>query len=55
MPKCGRTIDITNNYNYQESTHASDLIYYQIDKSLVCDSLINNRANDWLIAGLTEW
>ena len=28
---------------------------YQIDKSMVCDSLINNRAYDWLIAGLIEW
>ena len=28
---------------------------YQIDKSMVCDSLINNQANDWLIAGLIEW
>ena len=28
---------------------------YQIDKSMVCDSLINNRAYDWLTAGLIEW
>ena len=27
----------------------------QFDKSIVCDLLINNRANDWLIAGLIEW
>ena len=56
MPKCGRTIDITNTtINYQLSTHASDLIYYQIDKSMVCDSLINNRANDWWIDCWIDW
>ena len=55
MPKCGRTIDITNNYNYQESKHTSDLIHYQIDKSMVCDSLINNRANDWWIDCWIDW
>ena len=54
MQKCGRTIDITNYCNYQES-NTSDLIHYQIDKSMVCDSWIINRANDWLISGLTEW
>ena len=57
MPKCERTINITNIYNYQESnTHPiwfND--NYQIDKSMVCDSLINNRESDWLIAGLIEW
>ena len=38
-----------------KNQNTSDLIHYQIDKSMVCDSLINNRANDWLIAGLIEW
>ena len=54
MPKCGRTIDITNNYNYQES-NTSYLIHYQIDKSMVCNSLINNRANDWWIDCWIDW
>ena len=55
MPKCERTINITNYYNYQESKHASDLIYYQIDKSMDCDSLINNRENDWWIDCWIDW
>ena len=38
-----------------KSQYISDLIHYQIDKSMVCDSLINNRANDWWIDGLIEW
>ena len=45
---------ITTTINYQ--THPiwfND--NYQIDKFMVCDSLINNRANDWLIYGLIEW
>ena len=55
MPKCGRTIDITTNYNYQESKHASYLIHYQIDKSMDCESLTSNRANDWWIDCWIDW
>ena len=43
---------ITTAINYQNT---SDLIHYQIDKSMVCDSWINIRAYDWLIYGLIEW
>ena len=38
-----------------KNQNTSDLIYYQIDKSLVCDSLINNRANDWWIDCWIDW
>ena len=38
-----------------KNQNTSDLIYYQIDKSMVCDLLINNRAYDWMIAVLIEW
>ena len=27
----------------------------QIDNSMVCDSLIYEQMNDWLIVGLVEW
>ena len=38
-----------------KNQNTSDLIHYQIDKSMVNDSLINHRAYDWLIDGLIEW
>ena len=45
---------ITTTVNYQ--TH---LIWfndnYQIEKSMVCDSLINNQANDWWIDCWIDW
>ena len=55
MPKSERTINITNTtINYQtRPIWFND--NYQIEKSMVCDSLINNQANDWLIDCWIDW
>ena len=49
-------IDITYNRNHQEShTHKTWFNFNQMDKFMVCDSLINNRANDRLIDCRIDW
>ena len=55
MPKSERTINITNTtINYQtRPIWFND--NYQIEKSMVCDSLINNQANDWWIDCWIDW
>ena len=55
MPKCGRMIDITNTTIKNQTDPIWFNDYYQVDSTMVCDSLINNQANDWLIDWLLDW
>ena len=43
----------TTTIKYQ--THPIWFHYYQIDKSMFCDSLINKQTNKQMIVGLIEW
>ena len=44
---------LTTTIKYQ--THPIWFHYYQIDKSMFCDSLINKQTNKQMIVGLIEW
>ena len=50
MPKCGRTIDITNNYNYQKSTRI------RFDSMIIIKLIVQWFVTHWLtIEHMIDW